>query len=275
MEFIYNYIKKVPGGVKLRGNRSSQSDLLAADTEYPDSVGRESFYGFSALNRLRIFRGGLHHLILPVRQILFISLAISLWLGTLSAQSGGKIAGTVTEAETGFPLPIVNVVVVGTTMGAATDVNGEYYILNVPPGKYQLSAKMMGFERMVVVDVIVNLGRTTNIDFKLVNEILEMGEVVVHAVRPDVERDKTSTSAIIRFDDVQKLPGIRNIGDILNLAADVIDGHFRGGRQGEEYYTLQGMGIVNPLDRSTAFQPIMSGVEEVEVITSGFRCSIR
>ncbi|MDZ7262292.1 MAG: TonB-dependent receptor [candidate division KSB1 bacterium] len=214
--------------------------------------------------------GGLHHLIRGVRYGLFSLLLIFLWLGMLLAQNVGKIAGTVTEAETGSPLPGANVVIVGTTMGAATDARGEYYILNVPPGKYKLRASMIGFEAMVVVDVIVNAGRTTNVDFKLVETVLELGEVVVQAVRPDVERDKTSTSAIVRFDEVQMLPGIRDIGDVIGLAADIIDGHFRGGRQGEEYYLLQGLGIVNPLDRSSAFLPIMSGVEEVEVITSGF-----
>lgn len=212
----------------------------------------------------------LHHLIRVVKYSLFAGFLIFLWQGMLSAQNIGKIAGAVSEAKTGNPLPGANILVVGTNLGAAADASGEYYILNVPPGKYELRASMIGYEKMKIVDVIVNIGRTTNIDFKLTDEVLEMDEVVVQAVRPDVERDKTSTSSIVRFDDVQQLPGIRDIGDVINLAADVIDGHFRGGREGEEYYTLQGMGIINPLDRSSAFQPIMSGVEEVEVITSGF-----
>lgn len=211
-----------------------------------------------------------HRLLLFVRCCLYVMLATFLWQSPLFGQSVGKIAGTVTDAETGDPLPGANVVVVGTMMGAAADADGEYYILNIPPGKYDLRASMIGYEAMVVVGAIVNVGRTTNIDFSLGQSAVEMQEVVVQAVRPDVEKDKTSTSSIVRFDEVQKLPGIRDISDVIDLAADVIDGHFRGGREGEEYYTLQGMGIVNPLDRSSAFQPIMSGVEEVEVITSGF-----
>src|SRR5574341_16308 len=213
---------------------------------------------------------GLHNLLRLVKYSLFAALSTFLWVGTLSAQNVGKIAGTVAEAKTGNPLPGANVIIVGTTMGAASDLNGEYYILNVPPGRYELRTSIIGFEAMKVVDVIVNVGRTTNIDFKLAEALLEMGEVVVQAVRPEVERDKTSTSEIVRFDEVQALPGIRDISDVIGLAADVTDGHFRGGREGEEYYLLQGMGIVNPLDRSSAFLPIMSGVEEVEVITSGF-----
>ncbi len=214
--------------------------------------------------------GGLHHLLRLVRYGLFSVLSTFLWLDTLSAQNVGKIAGTVTEAKTGDPLAGANVIIVGTRMGAAADINRESYDLNVPPGKYELRTSIIGFEAMKVIDVIVNAGKTTDIDFALVEETLELGEVVVQAVRPDVERDKTSTSAVARFEEVQMLPGIRDIGDVVDLAADVIDGHFRGGREGEENYTLQGLGIVNPLDRSTAFQPIMSGVEEVEVITSGF-----
>ncbi|MEJ2634915.1 MAG: TonB-dependent receptor [Calditrichia bacterium] len=188
----------------------------------------------------------------------------------VSAQTFGKIAGTVTEAKSGEPLPGANVVIAGSGMGAATDEDGAYYILNVPPGKYELSAIMIGFETTKIIDVVVNGGRTTRIDFKLAEKTFESEEVVVTAQRPDVERDKTATSAIVRFDEVQTLPGVRDIGDVLNLTSDVVDGHFRGGRTGEEYYTLQGMGIVNPLDNSSAFMPIMSGVEEVEVITSGF-----
>ena len=186
----------------------------------------------------------------------------------LSAQTFGKIAGVVVDAESGEPLVGANIVIMGTNKGAAADLEGFYYILNVPPGKYELQAIMIGYKTTKVVDVIVNTGRTTKVDFKIEQEVLETEEVVVTAQRPDVEKDKTSTSAIVRFDEVEALPGIRDISDVLSLTSDVIDGHFRGGRLGEEYYTLQG--IVNPLDQSSAFLPIMSGVEEVEVITSGF-----
>ncbi len=211
-----------------------------------------------------------HHLPRLAKYSLLSVLVTFLQMNTVAAQNVGKIAGTITEAATGNPLPGANVTIVGTRMGAAADAAGEYFILNVPPGKYDLRANLIGFEATVVVQVIVNAGRTTTIDFKLREEVLEGEEVVVQAIRPDIELDKTATSAIVRFDDVQTLPGIRDISDVISLAADVSDGHFRGGRVGEEYYMLQGMGIVNPLDRSSAFLPIMSGVEEVEVITSGF-----
>ena len=202
--------------------------------------------------------------------VLYLSALVLVAFSMLSAQTVGKISGLVTDAETGEPLIGCNVAVAGTTLGASTDLDGAFFVLNIPPGKYDIQASMIGYQKMVQRDAIVNAAKTTTANFRLTSIALMQQEVIVQAVRPDVEREKTSTSAIIRFDEVQAVPGIRDVGDILSLAADVTDGHFRGGREGEEYYTLQGLGIVNPLDHSSAFLPIMSAVEEVEVITSGF-----
>ncbi|MCX6138723.1 MAG: TonB-dependent receptor [Ignavibacteriales bacterium] len=193
-----------------------------------------------------------------------------LTFGTISAQTGGKIAGQIRDVQTLEPLVGVNVLILGMGLGATTDVEGNYFILNVPAGKYDLQSSMIGYQGVLQRDVVVNSNRTTAADFKLKSTVLEQEVVVVQAIRPDVEREKTSTSEIIRFDDVKSIAGMRDVNDILGLAADVTDGHFRGGRSNEEYYTLQGMGIVNPLDASAAFRPIMSAVEEVEVVTSGF-----
>lgn len=188
----------------------------------------------------------------------------------LSAQSGGKVSGKVTDDATGEPLPGCNVVIVGTMMGASTDADGTYFILNVPPGKYDVQTSVIGYKRIMERGVIVNSGKTTVVNFKLRLSELIQKEVIIEASRPEVQPEKTSTSTIIRPEDVQSLAGMRDIGDVIGLAADVTDGHFRGGRANEEYYMLQGMGITNPYDATAAFRPILSAVEEVEVITSGF-----
>ncbi len=191
-------------------------------------------------------------------------------LHPVAAQNPGKISGVVKDAETQEPLIGCNVVVVSTTLGASTDVDGNFFILNIPPGKYDVQASLLGYEKVTQRGVVVNSGRTTTVDFRLSVTTLQQQEIIVEATRPDVEREKTSTGTIVRAEEVQSIAGIRTVADILTLAADVTDGHFRGGRSNEEYYTLQGMGIVNPLDNSSAFLPIMSAVEEVEVVTSGF-----
>jgi outer membrane receptor protein involved in Fe transport len=189
---------------------------------------------------------------------------------TVFAQNVGKISGTIVDAKTRESLPSVNVVVRGTSLGAVTNTEGKYFILNVPPGIYDVAASIVGYQGTVQQKVVVNVNRTTTVDFTLRETTVQGEEVVITAVRPDVEREKTSTSEITRGEDVTAVPGIQDITDVLTLNSDVSDSHFRGGRDNEELYNLQGMGIMNPLSSSSAFNPIMSAVEEVEVITSGF-----
>ncbi|TAK51759.1 MAG: TonB-dependent receptor [Bacteroidetes bacterium] len=203
-------------------------------------------------------------------KLIYILLLLAHPLTSLFPQTTGKISGKVKDVDSNEPVIGCNVVILGTSLGASTDAEGVYYILNVPPGKYDVQASILGYQTVTQRDAIVNSGRTTTMDFTLSSKELTQKEVIIAATRPDVEPEKVSTSTIVRFDDVQSIAGIRDVGDILSLSAEVTDGHFRGGRSNEEYYTLQGMGIVNPLDNSSAFLPIMSAVEEVEVITSGF-----
>ncbi|HTX19166.1 MAG TPA: TonB-dependent receptor [Bacteroidota bacterium] len=190
--------------------------------------------------------------------------------GPLVGQTMGKVSGTIVDRDTKEPLVGCNVVILGTRLGATTDIDGSFFILNVLPGEYNLEASMIGYQKVMLEEVIVNSGRTTTANFVLTSTTLVQGEVEVVAKRPDVQPEKTSTSEIVRSDDVKMVAGMRDVTDVISLAADVTDGHFRGGRTGEELYTLQGMGIVNPLDATSAFVPILSAVEEVEVSTSGF-----
>ena len=61
-------------------------------------------------------------------------------LGLLMAITTGKIAGRVVDSETGEPLAGINILVVGTSYGGATDYNGDFVILFISPGVYDLKA---------------------------------------------------------------------------------------------------------------------------------------
>jgi outer membrane receptor protein involved in Fe transport len=204
------------------------------------------------------------------RVVFYAGLLAAIFAGSLNAQGGGKLSGTIKDESTGELLFGANIVVVGTKLGASSKIDGSYYILNLDPGKYDIQVSMLGYKTIIQKNTIINSDKTTVANFTMTSSSLQLGTIIVQAIRPDVEKEKTSTSTIIRPEDVQNMAGMRDVNDVIGLAADVTDGHFRGGREGEEYYTLQGMGIVNPLNSSTAFQPIMSAVEEVEVVTSGF-----
>ncbi|HCA79210.1 MAG TPA: hypothetical protein DEP53_05695, partial [Bacteroidetes bacterium] len=151
----------------------------------------------------------------------FVAALLLLSASILSAQTAGKVSGVVKDQDTGEPLVGANVVVVGTTMGAATDPDGSFFIINVPPGKYEIESSILGYQRVRQRDVIVNSGRTTTLNFLLKASALIQQEVIIQATRPDVQPEKTSTSTVIRPEDVQSLAGMRDIGDVIGLAADV------------------------------------------------------
>src|SRR3990172_5432850 len=88
----------------------------------------------------------------------FISV-FTLWAGTT-----GKIAGNVTDKKTGEPLPGTSIIVSGTMLGAASDINGNYTILNVPPGTYELQISFVGYQKATISDVRVFIDQTTRID---------------------------------------------------------------------------------------------------------------
>ena len=88
----------------------------------------------------------------------------------------GKIQGTVSD-QNGQSLPGANIMLAGTNRGAAADANGFYIILNIPPGKYNLTAQMIGFKGVTKTDVTVNSDRTTKVNFALYEEAIGMEAV--------------------------------------------------------------------------------------------------
>ena len=58
----------------------------------------------------------------------------------------GKIVGTVTDVKTGAPLIGANVIIEGTSLGTATDINGNILILNVDPGTYCIRTTYIGYQ---------------------------------------------------------------------------------------------------------------------------------
>lgn len=87
-------------------------------------------------------------------RILIISvLLFVLTVNLLFAGTTGKISGRIVDKETKEPLIGVNVVVKGSSMGAATDVDGFYSILVVPPGIHTLTASMVGYAPVTVDEV--------------------------------------------------------------------------------------------------------------------------
>jgi outer membrane receptor protein involved in Fe transport len=203
--------------------------------------------------------------ILPLLVLLFVGFGL---VGEAHAAVAGKIAGRVVD-DLGDPLPGVNVVVVGTTIGSITDADGYYAILNVPPGTVAVRASFVGYTPVVVENVQVQTNRTTEVDFTLREETVQGDEVVVIAERPLVQRDLTSSSVSVSAEQLKELP-VQNFNDVVNLQAGVVDGHFRGGRTGEVSYLVDGIPINDVYDNTYAYQVENNAIQEVEIISGTF-----
>lgn len=184
------------------------------------------------------------------------------------AQVSGKLTGTVKD-NNGEPLVGANVIIEGTTLGAATDFDGRYTILNVRAGTYTVKFGYLGYKSQRVEGVRISADQTKILDAVLEPEIIQGEEVVIVAKKPIVEFNQTSSVSSINKEDIKNLP-VQSLNEIVNLQAGVIDGHFRGGRLGEVQYQVDGVSVVNPYNNSSILEIDRSMIEEVQVISGTF-----
>src|SRR3989304_6333091 len=151
----------------------------------------------------------------------------------------GKIAGKISDKSTGEALIGANILIVGTTMGASSDIDGNYFILNIPPGEYQIKASVIGYSSFTIQKVRVSIDQTTKIDFELNPESIELGEVLVTAEKSIVRKDLTSTEETISGNNISMLP-LEDVSAVVNLQEGGVAGHFRGGRGNEVKYLIDG-----------------------------------
>lgn len=198
--------------------------------------------------------------------------------GIALAGTTGKITGRVYDKSTGVPLPGVNVIITGTTMGAASNLKGEYFVINVPVGNYTMTASMMGYSPLEVQNVQVSADMTTIIDFPLGETQLDIvKEVVVVAERPIVERDVTSSSRLLSGKEIDRMPVTSFTDVVANQGGAVETGgtysgglHIRGGRDNEVVYVVDGVIANDPVYMQRGVNIETNAIAEMSVISGGF-----
>jgi outer membrane receptor protein involved in Fe transport len=200
-----------------------------------------------------------------------VFLMIILGFGLCMAQTTGKITGQVVDGTTGEPLSGANVMLLKTSFGAAADANGDYYILNIPPGKYDVQANMIGYTPVKMENVRVSVNSTTDLTFELETTVLQGEAVVVTASAVSFKKDQTSSVRNISADEIAKLP-VENIGQVVNMQAGVVAGHFRGGRGSEVSYLIDGLPVVNSFSEYSRQSVYLEtdAVQDLEVIKGTF-----
>ena len=190
-----------------------------------------------------------------IRSFLFIAACLFISIVTnstaLRAQNTGDLTGVITVEATGETLPGVNVRIVGTNFGAATDIDGRFLIKSIRPGEYTLEITFIGFQVTQLTGIVVKAGETTEVSQSLTEQIFESDqEVVVIGEAPIFDVEKSTTSATISKKDIEAAP-IQRVEDAVSLQSGVVKDptglYIKGGRAYETGYVVDGVSAQDPL----------------------------
>lgn len=201
----------------------------------------------------------------------FLSIMVMVMAPALIFAAAGKIRGQVVDDKTKEALVGANIVIVGTNYGAVTDVDGNYIILNVPPGTYSLRASYISYQNTTISNIKVNEDLSTEVNFRLLSSEVQLNEVLIVNERPLVNKNATSAVRIGTQEDIQKLP-VRGVQAAVALSPGVVQQngnlYIRGGRADEVAYSLEGASTRSITNGSNLTTVIQSALEEFQVQTS-------
>jgi len=196
----------------------------------------------------------------------------------LSGATTGKIMGWVRDSDTNRSLSFVNISLEKTGRGAITNDDGYYFIINVPPGEYDVKVQMMGYTTVVKKGVYVEAGRTVFLNFELDETVIEMKHIItVKAKRPLIEPGATHTSRVYTAREMERIPRVHSVLHLLETQAEVVkdftleEYHMRGGRGGEILYLIDGIPVNDRfVGGSAAIDIPIFEVKQVEIVKGGF-----
>lgn len=207
-----------------------------------------------------------------LRALMIIMLLLTV---TVFAGTTGKIRGRVVDEATGEPLAGATVMIEGTSLGAFTQADGNYFILQVPPGIHKVKCMIVGYADYTKENVIVSADTTTAVDFAMEAKVAGREEIIVQAKRPIVQKDNTSSQKVVGAEEIQKLVN-PSVEGVLQQQAGVVqdaagETHVRGGRTGEVSYIIDGIPVNTSLGGGNAFANLQSNViQEMNIVTGGF-----
>ncbi len=185
----------------------------------------------------------------------------------------GKIVGTVSDKENGEALLGANVLIEGTSFGAATNENGDFVILSVPPGTYTIKARYIGFREVEIQNIKVSVNLTTEVNFELPTESYTTDIVTVVAPKPLIRKNVTNSTAIVDKETIKNLP-VRGVNALVSNQAGVVNQggniYVRGSRMDAVAYYVDGVLVNNPVFGGSQAAPIQGAIEEVQFQAGGY-----
>jgi len=198
---------------------------------------------------------------------------------TLDAQERfGGVTGTVTDSS-GAAVPGATVTVTNKETGAMKVVvsggDGTYRVPDLDPGRYQISIELQGFQKVIVDDLIVLLGRTLTADARLQPGVLtEVVNVTADATK-QLDLASVTLAHNVTAEEFDRLPKGRSFQSIAMAAPGVNSGEIEGGFQvngassAENVFTVDGVATNSLIYGSSRQNTVFEYLQEVQVKTGG------
>jgi len=228
---------------------------------------------------------------MKTKLLLSVVLIVGLASGAIWSAVTGRISGVITNRETGQPIPGVTISVVGTLVGAFTDENGRFAVLNVPVDNYTLKISSVGYRTLEVSNVGVSADLASFQDHSLEPTTEALGDVIkVVAETPLIIRDKVASINIIKRDELLAMP-TRGFEEVVGIQTGVVqvkpnlgprglrgdrestntpELNVRGGRPSEIAYYVDGYSQQDPLTGVSTANISNNAIKEVTVVAGGF-----
>jgi iron complex outermembrane receptor protein len=167
-----------------------------------------------------------------------VKLIIILLFGVVDLLSQNlNINGYIADTS-GTPLPGVNVTLIGTNLGTASDFNGRFSIKNLKPGKYSIEFSFIGYKTKTFIDLLLN-EKSISINVILRQQLLESEQVITSASKYEqkiadlpvsaqlIDSDKLEKKDITNLEDAMRyVPGVNMIDDQISIRGS--SGYTRG-----------------------------------------------
>jgi hypothetical protein len=180
-------------------------------------------------------------------KILFLILFIPFVLFAQKATLKGKVV----DAVSNEPLPFVNIIVSGTTMGTTTDLDGNFTLTGLNPGFIRLEASFIGYRQAISPEIEVSVANASSIEIKMEEQKEQIGEVVVKASPFRKTEESPVSLRTIGIGEIEKSPGanrdiskvIQSFPGVQSTPAFRNDIIIRGGGPSESRFYLDGVEV--------------------------------
>jgi hypothetical protein len=198
-------------------------------------------------------------------------IALVLWTGSAFARRGitGILEGRVRDKQTKELLPSVNVMIVGLTLGTATDEKGYFRISNIRAGDYDVRFSVIGYNSVIMKKVTILPDLRTRIEVDLEPSSVQLPAMEIVATRPLIQVDQAATAFQIEQGKLDKLP-LTQFQDIVGLQpGTTMEGNIRGGKITDALYLVDGLPIQDVIKGGIGTSIPKSSISNITITTGG------